>query len=132
MDWNYEHVGILTGLHESEVALLTAIGTADGWNFEVRGDDRDAIADFHEYLRARNVAITIYGIHALLEPEVGLGLTEAQEKALRIAYERGYYDDPRRASLGEIAEDLDISRQALAGRLRRGYKRVLESTLLES
>lgn len=44
-------------------------------------------------------------------------LTEKQREAVRIAVDSGYYETPRRASLKELAEQLDISRSAVSQRL---------------
>lgn len=60
------------------------------------------------------------------------GLTETQRNAILIALEAGYFDQPRGATLGEIATELDISQPAASGLLRRGIKRLLLSTVAES
>lgn len=54
------------------------------------------------------------------------GVSEKQHEALRAAYETGYFDVPRQASLRDVADSLDISRSALAERLHRGQAHVLE------
>ena len=46
------------------------------------------------------------------------------------AFEAGYYDIPRDATLEDIADELEISRQALANRLRRGYRNLIGTTLM--
>lgn len=47
-----------------------------------------------------------------------LNLTEKQREAVELAVEEGYYDRPRDASLGDLAERLDITRSALSQRLK--------------
>lgn len=44
-------------------------------------------------------------------------ITDKQREAIRIAVEKGYYEKPRRATLGDLAEQLDISRSAVSQRL---------------
>lgn len=44
-------------------------------------------------------------------------ITDKQREAIRIAVENGYYETPRRATLGDLAEQLDISRSAVSQRL---------------
>lgn len=56
--------------------------------------------------------------------------TEEQREALVAAYDQGYFAEPREASLAELAESLDLSPTAVAGRLRRGMKSTLEMTLV--
>ncbi|AFZ74164.1 helix-turn-helix domain-containing protein [Natronobacterium gregoryi] len=62
--------------------------------------------------------------------ETTAALTEPQQEAIAEAYRRGYYDVPRAISLEELANELDISHQALSERLRRA-NRVLASEQLE-
>ncbi|MFP4530893.1 MAG: helix-turn-helix domain-containing protein [Halodesulfurarchaeum sp.] len=44
-------------------------------------------------------------------------LTEKQQSAVELAIEEGYYKRPRETSLEELADQLDISQQALSQRL---------------
>ncbi|EMA43964.1 helix-turn-helix domain-containing protein [Halobiforma nitratireducens] len=62
--------------------------------------------------------------------ETTAALTEPQQEAIAEAYRQGYYDVPREISLEELANELDISHQALSERLRRA-NRVLASEQLE-
>ncbi len=56
-------------------------------------------------------------------------LTDTQQEALILAYERGYFESPRKITMAELGEELGISQQAVASRLRRGIKHVLGRTL---
>lgn len=58
------------------------------------------------------------------------GLTEEQREALVAAHEQGYFAEPRETSLEELAESLDLSTTAVAGRIRRGMKSTVEMTLV--
>ena len=62
--------------------------------------------------------------------ETTAALTEPQQEAIAEAYRQGYYDVPREISLEELANELDISHQALSERLRRA-NRVLASEQLD-
>ncbi|MFC7193766.1 helix-turn-helix domain-containing protein [Halosimplex aquaticum] len=44
-------------------------------------------------------------------------VTEKQREAVTKAVTAGYYESPRETSLGELADDLDISKSALTQRL---------------
>ncbi|MFW5919591.1 MAG: helix-turn-helix domain-containing protein [Halanaeroarchaeum sp.] len=44
-------------------------------------------------------------------------LTEKQREAVQTAVDRGYYDRPRDASLGDLADELGVTRSALSQRL---------------
>jgi predicted DNA binding protein len=71
-------------------------------------------------------------LYALSEMRTGdaYNMTDTQEAALMQAFQAGYYDTPREATLEEIAEELEISRQAVANRLRRGYRNLIGTTLM--
>ncbi|WP_255681438.1 helix-turn-helix domain-containing protein [Natrinema sp. SYSU A 869] len=56
-------------------------------------------------------------------------VTPEQREALLLALERGYFDTPRKVTLTELAEEFDISSQALSDRIRRGVKEVLVKSL---
>ncbi|AFO56320.1 helix-turn-helix domain-containing protein [Natrinema sp. J7-2] len=62
--------------------------------------------------------------------ETTAALTEPQREAIAEAYRQGYYDVPRAISLEELANELDISHQALSERLRRA-NRVLAGEQLD-
>ncbi|AXR78513.1 helix-turn-helix domain-containing protein [Natrarchaeobaculum sulfurireducens] len=52
-------------------------------------------------------------------------LTVKQWQALELAYRWGYYDQPRKADLADLATELEISKSAVSQRLRAA-----ESTLV--
>ncbi|WP_254524057.1 helix-turn-helix domain-containing protein [Natrinema caseinilyticum] len=54
--------------------------------------------------------------------ETSAALTEPQQEAVAEAYRQGYYDVPREISLEELANELEISHQALSERLRRANR----------
>lgn len=52
-------------------------------------------------------------------------LTEKQREAVEAAVESGYYRRPRETSLGDIAEELGISPQALSQRLGNAEEKIM-------
>ncbi|WP_226041436.1 helix-turn-helix domain-containing protein [Natrinema sp. DC36] len=129
--WVPEYDGVLDALITPEVVLLSAIGTEKQWTFELRGESRKAIAEFREYCHDHGIPVSLTELHALRPLDVKQNLTDSQRDALILAYERGYFDSPRGTTLKEIADDLEISQQALGARLRRGNRRLIEQTLTE-
>lgn len=132
VDWNPAHEAFLHIMVEANVALLSARGTEAKWNLVIRGDTHESISDFQAYCRDAGIPIELTSLSDLSTAEIEdeYGVTETQREALVLAYERGYFDSPRESTLQEIAAELDISRQALASRLRRGHRRLLEATLV--
>ncbi len=131
VEWNREYVGVLSALSEASLAVLSGTGTEENWHFEVRGEDREEISKFRAYCQEHGVQIDITAVHALLPIQgVGYDLTDAQREALVLAYERGFFDSPREASLETVAEELGITQQSLSSRLRRGHRRLIGATLV--
>ncbi|WP_458210854.1 helix-turn-helix domain-containing protein [Haladaptatus sp. NG-SE-30] len=132
-EWEPEYFGVLSALAKANVVVLSGIGTKDEWRFEVRGESQETIAEFREYCQGNDIPITITAVHAMLPIQgEGYELTETQREALVLAYERGYFDSPREASLEEIADELGITQQSLSSRLRRGHRRLIGATLSSS
>jgi predicted DNA binding protein len=127
VEWEPEYVGILTTLTETAVVLTEAVGTDEQWTFDVRGDTRDDVAEFLRLCRERDIPVTLTALHALtpVETATEAALTDAQQEALELAYERGYFESPRQVTM----EELGITQQAVASRLRRGTRSILGQTL---
>jgi predicted DNA binding protein len=53
-------------------------------------------------------------------------LTMRQEQITRMAFERGYFDFPRRIGLRELAKMFDISTSTLSEILRKGQRRIMQ------
>jgi hypothetical protein len=128
------------GAHLDDLAGLEALATADaiieridvvsgGWRQTGWFVDRDAFSEFSSFWQ-RNAAFRLHRLTRDGESEPpGDGLTDRQHEALRIAYERGYFDIPRQASLEDIAEEIGVSPSSVSERLRRGQTQLIEETV---
>ena len=128
-EWAPEYDGLLDALISPEIILLSAVGTAEEWTFELRGESRDSIAEFREYCHDHGVPVVLTKLRGLRPLDATKDLTETQREALVLAYERGYFDSPRETTLKAIADELGISQQAVGSRLRRGNRRLIEQVL---
>lgn len=130
-NWKQGYVGILSALSETSLTVLSGVGKSDGWRFEVRGENREEISEFRSYCKDNDITINITAVHALL-PVSGPGyeLTDPQREALVAAYEGGYFDSPRIATLDDVATGLEITQQSLSSRLRRGHRQLIAATLI--
>ena len=130
-EWEDDYYGVLNALAHANIVVLSGSGTKEGWQFEVRGEDRETIGEFRTDCQNRGIPIEITAIHSLLPAQGdGCELTETQREALVLAYERGYFDSPRTTSLTNVAEEIGISQQSLSSRLRRGHRRLISRTLI--
>lgn len=131
VEWDSTYHGVLSTLAETGVPLITAVGTSTGWTFDVRGDDRSDVAAFQQRCLERDIPVTLTALHALtpVETATEAALTDTQQEVLILAYERGYFNTPRDVTMEEIGDELGISQQAVASRLRRGTRRILGRTI---
>jgi predicted DNA binding protein len=130
-DWCEDSEGVLTGFLDADLTLLSATGSQDEWDFEFRAEDTDQIAAFQEYCTERDIPIELNRLHPVDESS-GTGqysLTPGQREVLLLAYDAGYYQTPPQTNLEGLAADLDITRQSLSDRLRRGCQNLIEDTL---
>lgn len=90
----------------------------------ITSPSRDELSSLVSDLRATGATVRLERIARLddeldpqpLELEVE-SLTDKQREAVFLAVEMGYYETPRRADLGDLATELDISRSAVSQRL---------------
>lgn len=121
-------------LRSVPTALQGASTAGTVWELSVRFDDRAALSAFQSRCCERDVSYEVLRLADLTDPpDVGgyQGLTPKQHEALSTAYAMGYFRQPRDVTLEEIATHLDISRQALSRRLRRGQQQVFASAFSE-
>lgn len=117
-------------VEETGVALLGATVDADGWHLRMRAAEEADLLAFQQRCREAGVAPDLSRV-TTADRAAGNGseaVTPAQREALLLAIDRGYFDRPREVTLEELAADLDISRQAFAGRLRRGQRNLIRNT----
>jgi predicted DNA binding protein len=134
IEWEDAPTDLLEGIARTDAVILEARGDSR-WSFRLRFPDHERLSAFHDYLIDRGVHVEIKRTYTLTDSgEHGhqFDLTEAQRKALVLATERGYFDVPRGTTLDELADNLGITRQALSERIRRGSKKMFDSTLRSS
>lgn len=130
-EWNSDVEGVLTGLIEAELTLLSASGTEDVWTFEFRAQDTDQITTFQQYCADHDITIELRHLNSVTAhtDEGQYGLTPDQQEAVLLAYKNGYYETPPETNLGELAEELGIAHQSFSDRLRRGINNLIGGTL---
>lgn len=129
--WRPEADSVLDALDDPGLVMLSAVGTASGWTFVIRGETREALSDFQQFCSDHELAVDLVEIRGLRPPREEPDLTRKQRDAMVLAFERGYYESPRKTQLKEVAGELGISQQALASRLRRGTRHLIEEVLVE-
>jgi len=130
-----DHVDDIDGLRalSSEDATFDRIAvTPGGWRYTARFADRATFDTFREFWQSEGYQ---FRLHRLTREERGAGegdgagdgLTDRQREAVRTAYELGYFDIPRQASLEDVAAELGITASSLSERLRRAQTHLVEN-----
>jgi predicted DNA binding protein len=114
--------------------LLQAETKDKGWLIQVQLPSRDALHTVWEYARENGISFSLLEMYEKREggSDASFGLTEEQQKALEVAYEKGYFSEPREMSLEDVADEVGVSSTAMSGRLRRGMRNLVSSTLIEN
>lgn len=124
---------LINGIKTLKATIIEAEGTASGWWFQVRADDRERLAAFQDIFTSQGVSIEVRRIYNFAEiAETGRPLTPQQREMLVAAYERGYYEQPRQVTQEELGDEFGITGRAVSNRLRRGTRNLISSNLLES
>ncbi len=121
LDWDATRDHVFQGIQEYDGQLLSAVGTPEQWDFELRFPDHDALSEFTEHCEDAQISLEVTRMYNPTDPDAGpwYGLTEPQREAITLAVENGYYDIPRNCTTQELADELGISDQAVTERLRR-------------
>jgi hypothetical protein len=124
---------LVQGLKDVDATVVEIVGTAEHWEFEVRTADEDAFAQFRELFERHGFSITLTRLYDLerMADSANQQLTAVQRETLVSAYEEGYFDKPRRIEQAALADRFDVSRRAVAERLRRGTKNLVADTLVD-
>lgn len=125
-------------LFSTEIARLNGVilefeneGTT--WRLKIWFPSREGAQRLWEFAADHDIDIELDRINAYSSILEGrYGLTDAQREALLLALDAGYFDEPRGATLGDIADELGISEPSASRLLRRGLRRLVLSTLAET
>jgi predicted DNA binding protein len=127
--WQADATGLVSAIVASGVTVLDTTTDGTRWRIRVRATDRDDVSALLERCRTADVTIELRRLAPEFGPDERDGLTDAQREILLLALEAGYFEEPRRASLEDLAAELGVSRQAIGTRLRRAYANLIEHSL---
>lgn len=86
------------------------------------------LAESELSVRTQNIAQSTLTEETTVSIDLDI-LTEKQRETLELALEEGYYERPREADLGELADQLGISRSAVSQRIRNAELKLITSAL---
>jgi predicted DNA binding protein len=114
------------GAHSLVLRLPIVYDDAADFHVTVVGDGEDLQAMIDELPAAIDVTVTAVGEPNRHLSPVGGDLTDRQFEAVEAAYEVGFYDYPRGASLAAVAEALECAESTAATLLQRAESVVME------
>jgi predicted DNA binding protein len=131
VDWEGNPDGFLDACLATDAIVEHGEGTHERWTFQLRFLNHADLTSFHRLCTDADVPLDI---HRIMNPGRGeppnqYGLTDSQREALLLARERGYFATPREVTMEELGEELGITRQAVAYRLRDGILKLVDKTL---
>ncbi|MFC7154665.1 helix-turn-helix domain-containing protein [Halomarina halobia] len=133
VQWNEPKLGFLDGLAATDAVILQAHTQSDeNWDFRLLFPSHERLSEFHNICLDGEVSYSLGRIYSLNDPILErdiVDVTPEQRKALLLALHRGYFDTPSQTTLTDLANELDISQQALSQRIRRGNRAILERVL---
>lgn len=144
VDWTVE-TGIYYIEHTPETKLISTVVTdvngflvhtetkGRGWLVRLLLPGREALNTIWKYANENDITLAILEMYGNVDAggEMSYGLTDEQKAALTIAYEEGYFREPRDISLDEVAAEIGLSSTAMSGRLRRGMRNLIAATLAD-
>ncbi|WP_435153458.1 bacterio-opsin activator domain-containing protein [Haladaptatus sp. DFWS20] len=131
MEWVDQIDTLIQILVKEDGTILAAMGDDHSWNLRIVFPEREALSRTYEYCESKGLTLDILNIYKLEEGRKGrFGLTEHQQDTLTLAYERGYYHVPRDVTADDLADELEISHQAVSERLRRAHGSLVENAII--
>ncbi len=110
-------------LTDSGVFLISAESRGGGkvdWTLVL--SDKGVLKDIFDHLKIKGVESDLVKLTKIDDKE---SLTERQDKITHVAFERGYFDYPKRISLRELARMFDVSPSTLSEILRKGQRKIV-------
>jgi len=110
-------------LTDSDCFLISAETKSAGkveWTLVL--SDKDVLKGIFDRLKTKSVVAELVKLTKIDDKE---SLTERQDKITHVAFERGYFDYPKRISLRELARMFDVSPSTLSEILRKGQRKIV-------
>ena len=118
-----------------DIISLYEIGNHEGLTIRARFPGRDALTAYRDFCQEKELTFQLQNLYSEEQHVAGgeihdpHGLTPPQREVLQISLEQGYFAIPRQITLDEIADELDVSVQAVSTRLRRALRTLLQNTI---
>ena len=131
IEWNGRVELVIDGIVDADGTVLAARAADGRWQFRLRFPDRSNAKRFQSHCVETETPVDLSKLYDLSSSgfRKEYDLTEKQYDALRLAYDRGYFREPRQVDLADLGDELAISPRAVSYRLRRGISSLVEHTI---
>jgi predicted DNA binding protein len=110
-------------LTDAELFLISAESKGEGKvEWTVILTEKEVLKGLFEKLKEKSVQADLVKLTKIDDKE---SLTERQDKITHVAFERGYFDYPKRISLRELAKMFEVSPSTLSEILRKGQRKIV-------
>ncbi len=111
-------------LIDSGCFLTSAIGKNGFVEWHLITGGKKSLPHLIERLRSYGCMVEVKSVKKIDRKHF---LTGRQEEIVRMAFEKGYYEYPKKVRIKDLAELLDIAPSTLAEILQRGEKKIMET-----
>ncbi|WP_135536372.1 helix-turn-helix domain-containing protein [Halostella pelagica] len=133
VEWDEEFQQLIDQIVDQHGIMQEAEATNGSWFLKLKFVERDAVQEFQEFFAERGYNFELQRLYEGTAPkEREYDLTPEQHEVLVTALEMGYFAIPRDAQIGDLADELDISTNAVSQRLRRATRNLTRNTLTMS
>ncbi|MGD9962464.1 MAG: helix-turn-helix domain-containing protein [Thermoplasmata archaeon] len=110
-------------LTDADVFLISAQSKSAGkveWTIVL--SEKKVLKEIFDHLKSKSVDAHLVKLTKIDDKET---LTERQDKITQVAFDRGYFDYPKRISLRELARMFEVSPSTLSEILRKGQRKIV-------
>jgi len=110
-------------LTDADVFLISAQSKDEGkveWTLIL--SDKKVLKNIFDLLKEKGVDAELVKLTKIDDKE---SLTDRQDKITQVAFDRGYFDYPKRISLRELARMFEVSPSTLSEILRKGQRKIV-------
>lgn len=128
--WSDPVSGRLQSLLDGHGVVLEADAKADAWHLKFRFNTHHDVQAFRDKFIGPRSGVTVERLFSPETPRQGeYNLTARQQRALMAAFKQGYFNAPRDVELRDLADEFDISTNAMSERLRRAVSTLVRNTI---
>lgn len=131
VEWTADASDRLETMFPEEGAVMRTRAADEKWCFRALFADRGPMEEWYHGCRDAGLDVDVESVHDPTESVRSRqhGLSRKQYVALETALQHGFYDIPRKVTLEELADEFDVSHQALSERLSRAHRSTIANVV---